>query len=79
MTHFGQEWVFSPHGKMSGEPLQQAFVILSTRLFEQHHIHVVFESSEYCLLMSHVVAGFNASALGRYLSNVGASHSLWFV
>jgi len=45
MTHFGQEWVFSPHGKMSGEPLQQAFVILSTRLFENNTMFTLFSNA----------------------------------
>lgn len=42
MTHFGQEWVFSPHGKMSGEPLKQAFVILSTKFFENNIMFTLF-------------------------------------
>lgn len=43
MTHFGQEWVFSPHGKTSGEPATGFCYSEYQALWEKHCVNIVFK------------------------------------
>lgn len=43
MTHFGQEWVFSPHGKTIGEPATGFCYSKYQALWEKHCVNIVFK------------------------------------